>query len=98
MQTAGVEIPDNSQEAGVAALAAVGLKALTSIPWTTAEPLLAEMMACVQYDHGNGTPLQRIMDGDASQIEDVKTRVLLRVKVFELHTGFSMPASPLTSG
>jgi hypothetical protein len=54
------------------------------------------MMACVQYDHGNGTPLQAIMEGAHSQIEDVTTRLQLRVKVFELHTGFSLPVVPPT--
>jgi hypothetical protein len=98
MQTAGIEIPDDAVNAGVAALAAVGLKAITSIPFASAEPLLAEMMACVQYEHAPGQALQRILDGDVSQIEDVKTRLLLRAKVFELHTGFSLPVVPPTSG
>lgn len=98
MQKAGVDVPKDAASAGVAAIAAIGLEAITSIPWNEAEPLLAEMMACVQYEHREGVPLQPIMQGEVSQIEDVRTRLLLRVKVFELHTGFSMPDVPQTSG
>jgi hypothetical protein len=36
------------------------------------------------------------MEGAHSQIEDVTTRLQLRVKVFELHTGFSLPVVPPT--
>lgn len=97
MQTAGIEIPDDAAQAGLASVFQVGLKAITTVPWKEAEPLLAEMMACVQYEHAPNQPLQRIMDGEQSQIEDVTTRLLLRAKVFELHTGFSLPVAPLTS-
>lgn len=99
MQMAGVELPDDAESAGIAALASVGLKAMTSIPWAVAEPLLAEMMACVQYvPEAAGVAPQAIMEGVASQVEDVKTRFMLRLKVFELHTGFSLPVATPTSG
>jgi hypothetical protein len=98
MQAAGVEIPEDAQDAGIAALAAVGLKAVTAIRFAEAEPLLAEMMACVRYQHAPNQQPQELMTGAASQIEDVKTRLLLRAKVFELHTGFSLPVVPPTSG
>ena len=98
METAGVEIPDGAAEAGIAALAEVGLKAILSMDWKDADPLLTEMMTCVQYEHKEGQPLQGIMEGAGSQIEEVKTRLLLRAKVFELHTGFSVPVVPRTSG
>lgn len=98
METAGIQLPEDAAAAGLASLYAIGLKAITTVPWKDAEPLLAEMMECVQYvPEAAGVQPQRIMDGAQSQIEDVGTRLLLRAKVFELHTGFSLPVAPLTS-
>jgi hypothetical protein len=88
-----------NNDAAMAKLAAVGFRALFSIPWADAEPLLDEMMACVQYQpEAPGVMPQAIMTGVASQIEDAATRVKLRLKVFELHTGFSVPVGLPTSG
>ena len=101
---AGVELPEGitaaslATEAGMATLAAVGFKALMSIPWDDAAPLLAEMLSCVQYEHASNVPAQRIMEGAACQIEEAKTFFALRLKVFELHTGFSLPGVSPTSG
>lgn len=88
----GVTAESLKDEAGVAVLAAVGFKALLSIPWADAEPLLSEMLACVQYvtPAGTTTPL---LSGDQCQIEEAKTFTWLRLKVFELHTGFSLPGA-----
>jgi hypothetical protein len=98
-QQSGVEVPANFQEAGMASVAEVGLRALTGLPWAVAEPLLDEMMGCVQYvPTAAGVGPQALLRGSACQIEDVSTRLKLRLKLFELHTGFSLPESPPTSG
>ena len=44
----GVEVPEEVTGAGMAALAVVGLRALSGVSFAEAEPLLDEMMGCVQ--------------------------------------------------
>lgn len=44
----GVEIPDNLAGQGLAAIAVMGLQSLTAIPHAVAEPLLDELLGCVQ--------------------------------------------------
>src|SRR5882757_3030634 len=89
--SAGVELPQGvtitslTSDAGMATLAAVGFKALMSIPWETAQPLFAEMLDCVQYEHTPTTPPTRIFEGVNCQVEEAKTFFALRLKVFELH-------------
>lgn len=91
---AGVEVPDNIREMGMAAMAGVGLRALTSIEWHDAEPLLDEMMGCVRYmPNPNEPSVTSVLVED--DIEEVATRVLLRSEVFGLHVGFS-PAAELS--
>ena len=91
---AGVEVPDNIRELGMAAMAAVGLRALTSIQWHDAEPLLDEMMGCVRFMPNPKEPsvTSALVEDD---IEEVATRVLLRSEVFGLHVGFS-PAAEIS--
>lgn len=90
-----VDVPDNALDAGMAGLAALGIKFVFSLPAAEAKPLLDELIACVQYvsDAGVATP---IIDG--SQIEDPHTFFKLYGKAFELHTGFSLPVVTPTSG
>lgn len=98
MSQNGAQIPDGAFEAGVAALATVGLRLLASLPEHAALPLLDEMFECVRYQpaHAKVEPLA-ILPGASSQIEEVKTRLMLRMKLMELHTGFSMPAAGQTT-
>lgn len=73
-------------QAPLAELAGQGLRALARINQADAKPLLAEMMECVEVVIPAGGT-RKLMDGD---IEDVKTRLLLRKDVMELHMGFSI--------
>lgn len=82
---AGIDIPDELRGAGMAAIAIVGITALSRVSWAEAEPLLDEMMACVQSVQPAIT--RPLIEED---IEEVATRVWLRGEVFELHTGFSL--------
>ena len=93
----GVEIPDEIANAGMAGVAALGIGSLLKVPFPIAEPLLDEMFECIQYQHKPGAPLQAIMPGNDSQIEEVKTRWRLRMALFELHLGFSPGAVALTT-
>lgn len=98
MLQSGADISPDIVSGGMASLAAIGLHSLPGVPWETAEPLLAEMFECVGYEHVRGAPLQEIFGGLNSQIEEVETRLALRVAVIELHMGFSVPENSPTSG
>lgn len=97
----GADIPQEALQASAAsfaALAASGITALGGIKWETLEPLLAEMLPCIQYEHALNHPLQSLFAGPACQIEEVATFVALRGALLELHVGFSVPEVPPTSG
>lgn len=79
---AGVEIDDTS--AGMAGLAVAGFQALGKLSFEDAKPLLDEMWTCVEYVHEAGHPGMP----PNPYIEEVATRLQLRMEVFKLHTGF----------
>lgn len=70
----------------LAEMAKKGLKAIMSVDPVKIKPLLDEMMACVQILVPATQKPRALLDGD---IEDVKTRFMLRKAVMELHLGFS---------
>lgn len=90
---AGVEIPDDIASAGLAGIAAVGLKALGGMSFVDAEVLLDEMFTCVSYipDPSKPQVVRGLIEDD---IEEVATRLKLRKEVFSLHTGFFTVAVP----
>lgn len=92
---AGIEVPDNLKSLGAAGIAALGLRALSKTKADDAEPLLDALMECVEFVSAAG-PMP-LMSGENAQIEDYTTRVQLKKKVFELHTGFLLPVAGLTS-
>jgi hypothetical protein len=88
---------EDLEDMGMVGIAALGVRALTSIPFDDAEPLLDEMMACVSVipdvkivDQTSREPIARaLIDSD---IEEVGTLFRLRSEALELHTGFSVAA------
>lgn len=84
LMNAGVEIPDNIAEAGLAGLAAMGIKAITKLPFDAAKPLLDKMMECVQIQPSPGVVRSLIPD----DIEEVATMLTLRKAIWNLHTDF----------
>lgn len=82
---AGADAELNLQ-APLADMAAQGIKALAKVHPDQAKPLLDEMMSCVQILVPATQKPRPLLDGD---IEDVKTRFMLRKAVVELHLGFS---------
>ena len=82
---AGADAELNLQ-APLADMAAQGIKALAKVHPEQARPLLDEMMGCVQILVPATHKPRPLLDGD---IEDVKTRFMLRKAVVELHLGFS---------
>ena len=94
--SSGASIPDSVAKAGMAGVAAMGVQALTTasgIQWNAIEPLLDEMMGCVQFipsmDRPNVMlPWTTVVNTD--QVEEVQTLLTLRKEVLELHLGFSL--------
>ncbi|SDR17714.1 hypothetical protein [Paraburkholderia tuberum] len=83
----GVDLPAGIEREGMAAMARIGLEALMRVDFHDAEPLLDEMMGCVQIcPNANDPGVVRSLVAD--DIEEVATRVKLRREVFRLHTGF----------
>lgn len=93
MGKAGISVPDNLAEQGMAGLAILGLYNLPKMGWADAEPLLDEMMGCVKRIESAGT--RDLVEND---IEEVKTRFALRKAILDLHLDFFAPAAESTSG
>jgi hypothetical protein len=86
----GTDLPQNIIEYGMAGLVVVGLNSLLKAPRALADPLLEEMMRCVQFVMDRPKELARALDeASGADIEEVATRMWLRNEVFKLHTGFS---------
>jgi hypothetical protein len=84
MLNAGVEIPDNIAQAGLAGIAALGINALTKLPFDAAKPLLDEMFECVKIQPSPNV-VRALVDDD---IEEVLTRLTLRREILKLHIDF----------
>lgn len=80
----GVELPDGVAAGGFAAVAAIGVRALGALSFAEAEPLLDEMMGCVQRRPDPAKPMVRALVED--DIEEIETRIKLRLEIFNLHT------------
>ena len=93
LMASGVEVPEGFDRMGMAAMAEVGIRALSGLKWEVAEPLLAEMMECVQVMPDPGKPhvVRKLIEED---IEEIATRVKLRAEVWKLHTGFLKAVAP----
>lgn len=72
--------------APLAQMAAAGFKALGQLDPQKAKPLLDEMMKCVSVRLPDGKT--RDLLPSTNDIEEVKTRVILRKEVFALHVDF----------
>lgn len=86
LQAAGVILPDYAVSAGMAGVAAHGMAALNRLEFSSVEPLLDEMMECVQIKPSPQITRKCI----ESDIEEIATILQLRHEVFFLHTGFSV--------
>ena len=84
----GAEVPDEVQNAGMAGVAEYGIRLFKGLSYEDAKPLLDEMFECITV-RPDANVERKLFEGD---IEDVATRLFLRAKVFELHTGFSLAA------
>lgn len=94
---AGVEIPEDIAGAGMAGIAAIGIRAITTLAFADAEPLLDEMMACAVFMPSPAKPAvtRAIREDD---IEEPVTVLRIRDEVVKLHLGFSVAANLLALG
>lgn len=90
------EVPEDVTDLGMAQLAEMGFKALSGLKWHVAEPLLAEMFECVQMLPDAAKPMlvRSLVEED---IEEVATRLKLRLEIFKLHTDFLKAVAPSIS-
>lgn len=96
LMNSGVEVPEDVKGLGMAGLAYLGLNMLAGVRYNEIEPLIDEMFtSCVAFvpnpakpetARGAGTMFPLIED----DIEEVETRLRLRMAIWELHTGFSL--------
>jgi hypothetical protein len=91
LSKSGVPIPPEFMEMGIIGVLAVGVHRLAGVSFADLEPLLDEMLTCVQIMPTPERPdiIRKLLPDD---IEEVKTLQTLRMEVFRLHTGFSPPA------
>lgn len=94
--SSGVEIPDGVENMSMAAMAEIGIRALSGLTWEIAQPLLDEMFQCVQIMPDAQKPhvVRPLIEQD---IEEVMTRIKLRAEVWKLHTGFLQAVAPSMS-
>lgn len=98
MMNCGVEVPDDLLSAGLAGIAAIGIKSLSKVPYELAKPLFDEMMECVAVVPDPKQPLVRRGYGGVGpmiedDIEEVSTRLQLRKAVLDLHLDFFLGAA-----
>lgn len=88
------QIPLEYKELGPIGVAIIGLNVFlrSSVRYADLDPLLDEMMECVQYipDRKRPESPRALMEAD---IMEPKTRYQLRSEIVELHTGFSFADS-----
>lgn len=91
----GIEVPDDIESMGMAALAYMGVQAIASLRWEDAEPLLDEMRECIKIvpDPKAPTFSRDIIEED---FEEVATLLTLRKEVLRMHVNFTMNAGRLT--
>ena len=96
MAQSGVELPDGVADLGFAGIVRMGTQALAKIPFDQAEPLMDEMMACVQIMPSTSNPsvVRPLVEDD---IEEIATRLKIRAQVLSLHSGFSIGDGQSTS-
>lgn len=85
----GADIGEGYQSGGMAAIAVLGFQALSKLEFKEAEELLDEMFQCVTYQPDPQKHPEVIRALVEDDIEEVATRIYLRMRLFTLHTGFS---------
>ncbi|WP_048996434.1 hypothetical protein [Burkholderia multivorans] len=97
LAASGMEIPDDIASAGLAGIARLGVQAFGGLSWERAEPLINEMFECVTImpDPKKPNVTRALIEDD---IEEIATRLKLRIELFKLHVGFFTDGGLSTSG
>jgi hypothetical protein len=94
----GAQIPDEIMKLGLIGILVVGVHKLKGVLWEDLEPLIDEMLSCVEIVP---TPSQRNVTRKLftapDDIEEVSTLSTLRMEVFRLHTNFIQSDNPSKS-
>lgn len=85
---ANVNVPENFKDMGMAALAELGMKALGSLNPDTAKPLLDEMFDGIQFIPDPKFPIKNVRPLIEEDIDEISTRLKLRMEVWQLNMGF----------
>jgi hypothetical protein len=98
LMASNVQIPEGFEQLGMAALAELGIRSLAGLRWEVAEPLLREMFECVQIV---ADPLKAFATTRAlmpEDVEEISTRIKLRMEIWKLHMGFLGAVAPSLNG
>lgn len=89
LAASGVELPEGFSSMPLAQMANIGIRALANVPFDIAEPLLEEMMQCVEFVPNHKKPDFTLkLDIQEDTIEEISTSLLLRKETLMLHVGF----------
>jgi hypothetical protein len=90
----GAQIPDEIMKLGLVGVLVVGVHKLKGVLWEDLEPLLDEMLSCIEIvPTPQKRDITRRLFTDPNDIEEVSTLSILRKEVFTLHVGFTKPAA-----
>lgn len=83
------QVPDLDPGAGFAELVRIGIELLCRVEYAEVEPLLDEMLRCVQFVPDPRTPEIPPHPHVEQVVEEVTTLLMLRREVWDIHAGFS---------
>lgn len=88
LASGGIEIPEDIAQQGLMGIAQMGIKIFGSMRWPDAEPLLDEMMGCIEVvpDPANRAVTTQLF---GASLDEVSTLMTLRKAIFALHVDFS---------
>jgi hypothetical protein len=90
----GVDLPENFETLGMAALASLGIRSLAALKWEVAKPLFDEMFECIEIiPDKKKTHIHRPLITD-TDIEEITTRFKLRLEWWKLHMDFLTAVLP----
>ncbi len=99
LSRAGVEMPENIQNIGLAGIAMFGFRSLGKVQFEEAQGLLGQLRACARYipDPVAHPEIKRAINDQTNDIEEFATYFLIEKEVFDFHTGFFTRAARLRS-
>lgn len=83
------QVPDLDPDAGFAELVRIGIELLCRVEYAEVEPLLNEMLQCVQFVPDPRNPDIPPHPHVEQVVEEVATLLMLRREVWDIHSGFS---------